>query len=60
VYEVSYPQGWAERQLADLDSVLDGASDQVGLAVEDELVLGWIAVRLYADDSIGRDLRAGG
>jgi len=53
VYESFYPNGWGERQFADLDRVLDDEPGNVDVAVDGESPVGWVCTRLHPEDSMG-------
>ncbi|WP_460465204.1 GNAT family N-acetyltransferase [Arthrobacter pigmenti] len=53
VYDSFYPEGWEQRQRADLGTVLDDESDKVHVAIEDGAILGWICIRLHPEDQMG-------
>lgn len=53
VYSAFYPNGWRERQLKDLTEVLDGEPDNVDVAVDGGLPIGWVCTRLHPEDSMG-------
>ena len=45
VYRSFYPEGWRQRQAADLAEVLDGEPDGVDVAVLDGRPVGWVCTR---------------
>lgn len=53
VYESFYPKGWESRQLDDLADVLDNDAESVHVAMESNVVLGWVNVRLHPGDNMG-------
>lgn len=53
VYSAFFPNGWRERQLKDLTEVLDGEPDNVDVAVDGGLPIGWVCTRLHPEDSMG-------
>lgn len=54
VYDAFYPQGWWMRQRADVEAVLDDATTEVLVAVDDRGdPLGWVGVRIHPEDSMG-------
>ena len=53
VYDSFYPDGWRERQLADLAAVLDDEPQNVDVCLVDDQVAGWICTRLHPEDSMG-------
>ena len=53
VYRSFYPEGWRQRQAADLAEVLDGEPDGVDVAVLDGRPVGWVCTRLHPEDRMG-------
>lgn len=53
VYESFYPEGWRQRQFADLAATLDGESENVHVALVDGAPAGWICTRFHPEDSMG-------
>lgn len=53
VYESFYPLGWQKRQLDDLGAVLDGEPENIDVALEGGVPLGWICTRLHPEDRMG-------
>lgn len=53
VYRAFYPNGWHVRQAADISSFLEAEGDMVWMALEAGSVLGWVGVRLHAEDKMG-------
>ena len=53
VYRSFYPEGWRQRQTADLAEVLDGEPDGVDVAVLDGRPVGWVCTRLHPEDRMG-------
>ena len=43
VYDAFYPQGWQQRQLSDLEEVLDQEPENVSVALNNERPVGWSA-----------------
>lgn len=52
VYRAFYPDGWRERQRADLALVLDN-EEAVDVALDSGRPVGWVCTRLHPDDSMG-------
>lgn len=53
VYDSFYPNGWLERQLADLSLILDNEPGNVRVAVDGDEAIGWVCVRLHPEDRMG-------
>ena len=53
VYHSFYPEGWRQRQVADLAEVLDGEPDGVDVAVLEGRPVGWVCTRLHPEDRMG-------
>lgn len=53
VYDAFYPHGWNVRQAADVGGILDSGDTTVSLAVEGDVVLGWVGVRIHPEDRMG-------
>jgi GNAT superfamily N-acetyltransferase len=53
VYRAFYPDGWAARQAADVQALLENDGDEVLVALEAEQVIGWVGVRLHPEDRMG-------
>lgn len=53
VYNAFYPDGWCARQSADILTFLRCEGDNVWVAVESDLILGWVGVRLHPEDTMG-------
>lgn len=52
VYENFYPNGWEERQFADLAEVLDEEPENVAVAVKGSNPVGWVCTRIHPADSM--------
>ncbi len=53
VYDSFYPEGWEQRQAADLAEVLDGEPENVDVASEGGRPVGWVCTRLHPGDDMG-------
>ena len=53
VYDSFYPAGWKRRQTDDLAAVLDGEPENVDVAVDGSVVVGWVCIRLHPEDRMG-------
>jgi GNAT superfamily N-acetyltransferase len=53
VYTSFYPQGWEARQSADIDAFLRDHKPGVWVACDGDAVIGWIGIRLHAEDRMG-------
>ena len=53
VYDAFYPQGWHQRQLSDLEEVLDQEPQNVSVALEGECPVGWVCTRIHPEDQMG-------
>ncbi|MBP2364603.1 GNAT family N-acetyltransferase [Pseudonocardia parietis] len=53
VYDAFYPDGWEQRQLADLTAVLDGEPRNIDVALVTGVVAGWVCTRLHREDDMG-------
>ena len=52
VYECFWPQGWQERQLADLTKVLVDEPENVDVALVGEKPVGWVCTRKRPEDNM--------
>ncbi len=53
VYEAFYPKGWQTRQVSEIETFLNAEGENFWVAVENEIVLGWVGIRLHAEDHMG-------
>lgn len=53
VYNAFYPDGWRVRQGSDIESFLNSDAANVMVATEDSRIVGWVGLRLHADDNMG-------
>lgn len=53
VYESFYPEGWQRRQRDDLAALLDGEPENIDVAVDDGVPVGWVCSRLHPEDTMG-------
>lgn len=53
VYEAFYPNGWEERQTADVSSLLDSDPETIWLAAYENVVAGFVGIRLHPEDQMG-------
>ena len=53
VYEAFYPKGWQARQVSEIGTFLAAEGQNVWVALEGETVLGWVGIRLHAEDHMG-------
>lgn len=53
VYANFYPEGWEVRQATDIGAFLEDEGDRVWLAMRDDALLGWVGIRIHAEDSMG-------
>jgi GNAT superfamily N-acetyltransferase len=53
VYNSFYPDGWQERQRSDLAAILDSDGQNVVVAVDRGVVLGWLCLRFHPEDRMG-------
>ncbi len=53
VYDAFYPDGWQARQTADVATLLDAEPENFWLAVRDNLIAGYVGVRVHPDDRMG-------
>ncbi len=53
VYDAFYPNGWEVRQAADIEAFLLAEGAQCWIATGGQTVLGWIGIRLHAEDGMG-------
>ena len=53
VYRAFYPNGWRERQYADLATVLDEEPGNVDVAFLDDRMAGWVCTRTHPEDNMG-------
>lgn len=52
VFECFWPQGWQERQLADLTKVLVGEPENLDVALVREQPVGWVCTRMHPEDNM--------
>ena len=53
VYQAFYPRGWQVRQSNDIANFLSADPHNVWVAMENGELLGWVGLRLHAEDSMG-------
>lgn len=53
VYHSFYPDGWRVSQLHAVESVCMSADNHVWVALESDLTVGFIAIKLHSEDSMG-------
>lgn len=53
VYRLFYPDGWRVSQLSAVESVCTSADNYVWVALESDSTVGFIAVKLHLEDSMG-------
>ena len=53
VYRLFYPDGWRVSQLSAVESVCTSADNHVWVALESDSTVGFIAVKLHLEDSMG-------
>lgn len=53
VYRAFYPDGWQVRQEADIRALLRTEGERVWVALDGDLVCGWVGLRLHPDDRMG-------
>ena len=53
LYEAFYPPGWEVRQRADVDDLLDTEPHHIWLAFLDEVLAGFIGIRVHPEDQMG-------
>lgn len=53
VYKAFYPDGWAERQAADVATILDSEDTEITVATRGETIVGWVGIRLHPADHMG-------
>ncbi len=53
VYRTFYPRGWTERQRADIAQFLDVEGERAKVAVDGDVIIGWIGIRLHLQDRMG-------
>lgn len=53
VYDTFYPEGWRVRQADDIRAFLRTEGKRTWVAVEADLKLGWIGIRLHSADRMG-------
>lgn len=53
VYRAFYPDGWEVRQAADIERFLRDEGQRVWVALDMDVVVGWVGARLHAEDSMG-------
>ncbi|QUD89226.1 GNAT family N-acetyltransferase [Phenylobacterium montanum] len=53
VYHAFYPDGWRDRQTADVLQVLRTEGEHVLVAVDAGAVIGWVGLRLHPKDRMG-------
>lgn len=53
VYDSFYPEGWQQRQTADLAELLDSEPQNVDVAIESGHPIGRVCTRIHPDDNMG-------
>ena len=53
VYDAFYPQGWQDRQAADVASLLDAEPENIWLAFRDNELAGFVGTRIHPEDQMG-------
>lgn len=53
VYRAFYPDGWQVRQEADIRALLRTEGEHAWVALDGDLVCGWVGLRLHPDDRVG-------
>ena len=53
VYRSFYPNGWEDRQRADVARFLDEEGARVRIAIANGRVLGWVGLRCHDEDRLG-------
>jgi ribosomal protein S18 acetylase RimI-like enzyme len=53
VFRAFYPEGWRDRQAADIRRFLQAEGRNARVAVEAGAVLGWLGTRLHPEDRMG-------
>src|SRR5690606_26405765 len=53
VYRAFYPNGWEERQAADINDFLENEGGSAWVAMDRRTIVGWIGLRLHPNDSMG-------
>jgi GNAT superfamily N-acetyltransferase len=53
VYANFYPKGWEVRQTSDIQMFLRSEPENIWVAVDEGVPLGWIGIRLHPEDRMG-------
>lgn len=53
VYAAFYPDGWEQRQRADVAAILESDAQNIRVAVDGDTLLGWVGIRLHPEDRMG-------
>ena len=53
VLNAFYPNGWWERQKADIEGLVEDGQTQIWVAQHDGVVVGFVGVRLHPEDDMG-------
>ncbi len=53
VFDAFYPDGWWERQKAEIEALVDDRRTRLAVATEDSAVLGFVGIRIHPEDRMG-------
>ena len=53
VYDAFYPEGWEQRQRADVAQLLESEPGNIWLAYDNKELAGFLGVRIHAEDQMG-------
>jgi GNAT superfamily N-acetyltransferase len=53
VYANFYPKGWEARQVSDIKLFLRSEPENIWVAVDEGVPLGWVGIRLHPEDQMG-------
>lgn len=53
VYDNFWPQGWQVRQVTEVSSLLDASPENVWLALQGDLLVGFVAIAIHPEDRMG-------
>lgn len=53
VYDNFWPQGWRNRQIAEIESLLDAKPEELWLAFKEKELVGFVGISIHPEDQMG-------